>query len=244
MSYYSSKFSIMSRKVNSILIIGGLPKDRFNKAEELLKTEGLIVHEQNPDLLVLEPELSLGIGQIRQAQKFLSRRPYQAAKKAVLIPEAESLTNPAQNAFLKSLEEPPANSLIILCSQNQDQLLPTIVSRCQLIKLRAKIETEVDKKTVSHYQSLINQILNANLAKGFLIIEPYSKTREEGIKFCQEMIVVLRKKLISKKRTSDLDESSIISWLKSLRKTLWLLKNNINVRLALENLLIDLQKEK
>ena len=92
--------------------------------------------EGHPDFFVLRPESKSrrdSIAQVRSLEHSLSRRPHKAPLKVALILEAERMCLPpaeAANAFLKTLEEPPDHSLLILTSDRPEQLLPTVRSRC------------------------------------------------------------------------------------------------------------------
>lgn len=86
----------------------------------------------NPDRLIISSEKNIGIGSVRTLEKFLQRKPYQENIKTAVITQADKLTLPAQQALLKTLEEPPAHSQIILLCPSENRLLPTIVSRCQV----------------------------------------------------------------------------------------------------------------
>ena len=224
--------------MNSYLISGGTGQERLKKAQKLISDFGFRISDfkNNPDLLIIEPLLSIGINQIRSLQKFLSRKPYQLSIKTALIPQAEKLTIPAQNAFLKTLEEPPANSLIILTCQSQEQLLATIVSRCQTIKLVPKPEVTLDQPLITHYSLLITQLSKAGVGERLKLVEPYTKSREEAVKFCQEMLTFFLSHHLSHPK-------GVIPFtpvIKALQKTLNLLQANVNVKLALENLVINL----
>jgi DNA polymerase-3 subunit delta' len=86
----------------------------------------------HPDLHIVEPDGAfIKIDQIRELQRELALRPYEAAKKACIIDGAERLNPSSGNALLKTLEEPPGDALIILITANPDGVLPTILSRCQ-----------------------------------------------------------------------------------------------------------------
>jgi len=76
------------------------------------------------------------IDQIRRAQESISLRPSEGRKKVLIVDSAEAMNDAAQNAFLKTLEEPPGDSLIILISAMPQSLLPTIRSRCQELKFQ------------------------------------------------------------------------------------------------------------
>ena len=71
------------------------------------------------------------IDQIRQAQETLTLTPSEGSKKILIVNGAETLNASAQNAFLKTLEEPPGDTLIVLVTSMPQSLLPTIRSRCQ-----------------------------------------------------------------------------------------------------------------
>jgi len=92
--------------------------------------------EGHPDFFVLRPESKsrrVSIAQVRSLEHSLSRRTHKAPLKVALILEAERMCLPpaeAANAFLKTLEEPPDHSLLILTSDRPEQLLPTVRSRC------------------------------------------------------------------------------------------------------------------
>ncbi len=96
----------------------------------------------HPDCFILEPsksssnakEETIRIDDIRNLQKKLNYLPYEGEFKVAIVDDAEKMNLQAANSFLKTLEEPPRSTLIILVSSNHYQLLPTIVSRCQGVK--------------------------------------------------------------------------------------------------------------
>lgn len=87
---------------------------------------------QHPDLHIIEPDGAfIKIDQIRELQKELAYRPFEAPKKACIIDGADRLNQSSGNALLKTLEEPSGNALIILITSQTSLVLPTIISRCQ-----------------------------------------------------------------------------------------------------------------
>lgn len=89
------------------------------------------------DIHLVEPlpdKRDISIDQLREMQRELSLRPYEAPRKACIVEPAERMSTGAANSLLKTLEEPPGNALLILITENADMLLPTIRSRCQLIR--------------------------------------------------------------------------------------------------------------
>ncbi|MBL7070801.1 MAG: DNA polymerase III subunit delta' [Candidatus Omnitrophica bacterium] len=76
------------------------------------------------------------IGQIRELESQIILKPYEGRYKVFIIADAGLMNAEASNSFLKTLEEPPENSLILLIAKSPGDLLPTVVSRCQIIRLR------------------------------------------------------------------------------------------------------------
>lgn len=105
----------------------GLMKDACEKCPSCRKLNSGI----HPDFLSVCPEEGeIKIDVVRAVGEWLSLRPHEARMKAVLVDEAETLNGPASNAFLKTLEEPPMGSIIILVTESPDRLTETIRSRC------------------------------------------------------------------------------------------------------------------
>jgi DNA polymerase-3 subunit delta' len=90
----------------------------------------------HPDILILEPGEtgSIKVDQIREAIDQSAYRPFEARRRVVIIDRADAMMAEAQNAMLKTLEEPPASSIFILVTPRPDLLLPTVRSRCQRLR--------------------------------------------------------------------------------------------------------------
>jgi DNA polymerase III subunit delta' len=94
----------------------------------------------HPDLVLVEPRrtatrLDIRIEQVRDLLRHLQGRPFEARARAFVIDDAHAMTEQAQNALLKGLEEPPATSHVLLVTASPQALLPTIRSRCQVLRL-------------------------------------------------------------------------------------------------------------
>lgn len=93
--------------------------------------------QSHPDLFVLRPEKegsSVKIDDIRQLIKDIYLKPFEAKKKIYIIDEAQNMKHEAANALLKTLEEPPTDSILILITDNLKSLFHTIVSRSQVVR--------------------------------------------------------------------------------------------------------------
>jgi DNA polymerase-3 subunit delta' len=96
--------------------------------------------DSHPDLHSLEPESKsrqLSIAQIRDLEQKLQMRSLRGGKKFALLHDADRLGGQAANAFLKTLEEPPPGTHLLLLTEHPEQLLETILSRCVEVSLRA-----------------------------------------------------------------------------------------------------------
>ncbi|MER2063858.1 MAG: DNA polymerase III subunit delta' [Alkalibacterium sp.] len=93
-----------------------------------------IASHQHPDVIELEPEgLSIKIGQVRELKQEFTRSGMEGRKKLVMVKDVEKMTTQAANSLLKFLEEPDGDIVVILMTTAKHRLLPTILSRVQLI---------------------------------------------------------------------------------------------------------------
>lgn len=88
----------------------------------------------HPDLFLISGEEKIKINTIREIIKKINLKPFNAPYKTAIIDNAENLTDESSNALLKTLEEPPGHTIIILIVNNALNLLPTVVSRLRIIK--------------------------------------------------------------------------------------------------------------
>ncbi len=103
--------------------------------------------ENHPDLHVINHEEdTIKREEIDALIESIYKKPYESERKIYIIKAAHEMTVQAANTFLKTLEEPPGDSVVILLTTNANLLLPTIVSRCQTIKFR-----NVSRETIKSY---------------------------------------------------------------------------------------------
>ncbi len=88
------------------------------------------------DLIELDAASNRGIDEIRNIRDRVNLAAAEGSYKVYIIDEAHMLTEHASNAFLKTLEEPPAHAIFILCTTDPQKILPTIISRCQRFDFR------------------------------------------------------------------------------------------------------------
>lgn len=102
-----------------------------------------------------EDRVSILTDQIRKLEARLTHMPGANEKRVVLIIEADQMTDEAANRFLKTLEEPPIDTVFILTSSRVEHLLPTIRSRCRNVPFRYLSQTQIDKIVYSGTDDLL-----------------------------------------------------------------------------------------
>ncbi len=222
--------------IHSILITGGDTQSRLERALQIVEEILGKKITNHPDFILIETKDSVKIGQIRELQKKLFLKPYLGRMKVALISDADQLTLPAQHSLLKTLEEPPAASMIVLAVQTKETLLPTIISRCQIISLPIKPSTESD-------ETILIKILKSSPGERILMAEEYSQNRKQAIEFCQIQLTTLREALRKKISLSPpTTPIQITKTLHLIQQSLQLLKANANPQLVVGNLLLSYPK--
>ena len=110
-----------------------------------------IENRNHPDVRLIEPlagKKDISIEQVRALEKELNYRAFSGQKKIAIIDPAASMNFSAQNALLKTLEEPPAGSMLILIATSAGGLLPTLLSRCLRLTFTPLTEADVTRHLV------------------------------------------------------------------------------------------------
>ncbi len=151
-------------------------EEKLGKKKMALVWASLILKNnlENPDLILITPQKKeIQISQIRELIWQLSLKPYSAPFKVAIIDEAHLMNQAAQNALLKTLEEPKEKTMLILISEYPEMLLPTVVSRCEKIKFypvpKEAIEGYLKKQNLS--AETTKEIINLALGKPGLAID-------------------------------------------------------------------------
>jgi DNA polymerase-3 subunit delta' len=99
----------------------------------------------HPDVLMIEPgdTGSIRIEQVREAIDRSAYRPFEGKRRIVIVDDADAMVPEAQNAMLKTLEEPPPGSTFVLVTSRPDVLLPTVRSRCQRLRFGTLAPSEI-----------------------------------------------------------------------------------------------------
>lgn len=109
-------------------------------------------HNNHPDMKIIEPEGSnIKNKQIEDFQQDILIRPYESDKKVYIMKDAHLMTVSAQNRLLKTLEEPPGYAVMIFITTNANSFLPTIRSRCQILKFNRVGQSAIEGFLMKKY---------------------------------------------------------------------------------------------
>ena len=126
-----------------------------------------IIWTDHPDVgLVVAPKRVLRVEQMRQIEKEANFRPFEGKARVFLIDDADKLNDASANALLKVLEEPPKTSHLILITARPAMLLPTILSRCQMIRFSPLTPDEIESHLVKNKIDVKTARLRARAAGG------------------------------------------------------------------------------
>ncbi len=203
------------------------------------KKETRVLIQQHPDVLIVPPDppqLLIKLGQVRTLIHSAQYLPAEAPRKVFII-TAASFMKEAANSLLKVLEEPPDYAHIILCAENPGELLPTIRSRCAMVRLGALPVEELEmvladrrQEWTPKHRSLVARLAQGAVGKALgFDLEAYLAARADAL-------------LLIRTATTDPDHSALFKMTETYRagaegqvKTSNLLRT---LGLALEDLLL------
>ncbi len=154
--------------------------------------------KNNPDFFILQSEKkSFGVDIVRDNfTDIVNIKPFRSKYKVVIIEKADTLTVQAQNALLKSIEEPPEYMVFMLVAENSKFLLPTIISRCAILSTEvldyALLKSEIDKKQFDvddEYKKFAISASEGSLGRClfFLEDETFMEIRKKLLDFLQSI---------------------------------------------------------
>jgi len=217
----------------SLLVISDDESSAITFAKDICTTEGI----DSFDMTFIDVENTLGIEEIRNVQKKIFLKPFKGEKKAIILQKAHLATIEAQNALLKILEEPPANTRIIVLASSKEAFLPTILSRCKIIVL--------DKPVTSHqkYDESdidMDMIEKASISKKLFLAQQVSENKQDALSFLKSAIALARKRMLEKTFADSSSQKEIEHLTLLLEMYQTLSKTNTNARMIFEQLFLQL----
>ena len=156
---------------------------------------------------------SIGVDDIReQINDTIQIKPYSSAYKIYLVDEAEKMTVQAQNALLKTIEEPPAYAIIILMTTNEETFLPTILSRCIKLKLKP-----LKDQTISSYLTE-SMGISENQADVFAAFARGNLGKAIHLASSEEFKLLYREVLTLLKNVKEMDIAMLLDYIKKMQE--------------------------
>ena len=242
----TSTARIIAKIVNCEKLSGVEPCDKCNQCVS-------VTNGTNFDVLEIDAASNRGIDEIRDLREKIRLAPMKASKKVYIIDEVHMLTAEAFDALLKTLEEPPAHALFILCTTEPHKVPQTIVSRCTHITF--------SKATTEELVRSFSRIVKAEKIKiDKEVLQEIAKLSDgsfrDGVKILEELVVEAKSGEITKKtlekthKTSSLD-LFIIEFLKNVKerdakKTLEVIRKisnqGVDIKYFMEKLIEELHE--
>lgn len=146
----------------------------------------------HPDLQFIRPAGNLvKIGQIRELQKQIIYEPLESSRKVYILTDAERMNLEAENCLLKTLEEPPASSVLILLTSNIEALLPTTRSRCQILQFYPMQTEELAEVLMKRFPIDAEAAATAAIAAGGVVGKALTQL-EKGNRMASEVPEILK----------------------------------------------------
>lgn len=218
--------------MHAFLIIGKTGEDR--REEIANRVHALAVRAF--DEVRLSDSPSIGITDIREFIHALAMAPLGSHTKAGVLWALDRLTPEAQNALLKTIEEPPPNTVILAETEMPEAILPTIRSRFTIHSLGGqKIEIP------DQYQALITDLLSVSVGKRIQLTETVSADRETARDALSALTSAGRGALLSAVRANDeKTQTKLVKLLRALFIARSQLSVNVNPKLVIDNVVIHI----
>lgn len=164
---------VFAKEFSKMILCNSEDEKPCNKCKSCIEFDS----NNNPDFFVIEPDgSSIKIEQIRQMQKSILEKPIESNKKVYIINDAETMTKEAQNCMLKTLEEPQDFIVIILIASNENNILPTVKSRCTKIFFRNLDDADIikyvnEKNSGIDINKDILKLCNGSILKAEFVIQ-------------------------------------------------------------------------
>lgn len=152
----------------------------------------------HPDIIRVTHEKpnSISVDDIRtQVNNTVDIKPYQGPYKVYIIPQADMMTPQAQNAILRTIEEPPSYAVFLLLTENAETLLPTINSRCVMLKLRNIKDTLIKKYLMENLEipdykaDMCTAFAQGNMGRAIMLAnsDHFNEIREEAVQLLKHI---------------------------------------------------------
>ena len=223
--------------MQTVLIIGSTAQARNSAIAHHLRSWNISVFDR---IIPVDESLSIGIGDIRVFIKKLALTPHEGSHVAGIIERSEKLTIEAQQALLKTLEEPPVHAHIVMGVPNTALLLPTIISRCMCINLQDTV-VQYTPEQFQKNAAQLHTLITASPGKRVAAISALGKSKDDLDCWIDTAIMTLRRILLESRNQLDIHDTKKYTHLvHALIETRKYGENNVNLTQLLEHAFLSL----
>ncbi len=216
----------MPSQFQSYLIVGPQLQKVREKTTDLAKSLKINLAKTSPDIFfIIKQKSSISIEQIRELKNHIFQKPVSLPFKFVVVENADSLTPEAQNSLLKILEKPPQRAILVLETQNKNNLLSTVLSRLTKISVVKKEKTSAQIFAKLETVKALEQVADITNIQEFL----------------DEQIEALTGELVekSKGKKSALSQNQLVSFIEKYAQAKKMCQANVNEIFVLTNLILS-----
>jgi hypothetical protein len=178
-----------------------------------------IINPNNPDIFIINDNTGWTIELVRNLKNWLSQKPFNHQNKIIIIYQVHEFNLESQNALLKSLEEPGDNNYFILTSNKPSKIITTIISRCQIIKLKNDFSIQNDPKPLIFSDEIKNNLLQSEIL---------SKDKDKILPFLENQLKNYQQLLL---KNPTKQNSQIIQ---NILKAIQMIESNVDPRSAID----------
>ena len=242
-----------AKELAKSIILQGIKEDSFDYEDITYKID----HDEFDDLYIVNPE-TIGINneEINKLMTYMETKSLREnGRRVYIIYGFERLSTTISNKILKFLEEPSENIYAILLTENFEKILPTIVSRCQILNFSFS-EKEEDLDKINKLKEFLKELINKNksmIAYEYDYFNDLFTNRIEFYEYFEILERIISETLnyvyYNKENNYILDEltiyppTTIINILNITNRLKCLIKNNINLNLLLDRYIIEITEE-
>ena len=202
----------------------------------------------HPDTIFVKGTKQSGIGvdDVREQIVLpMSTKPFKYKYKIFIIEKAETLTPAAQNALLKTIEEPAPYGVFLFLAPHAHNFLATVISRCSIVKLNKKQEINpTDKTLLTLASEIADNIHNMDTLETFMLyrkFEPYKDSKETLQELLSLLYIKFGEKISTAINRGQEPPISFLNATKAITKTRKILSQNGNTQLAIELMLVKMK---
>ena len=195
-------YNCQHKDMQTFLLVGSDKEAKDLEIDRIRKR--LAVSSWNTE--IISPAPTIGIDEIRRIKHILTLKPYGGLNRLIIIYEIDKATVEAQNALLKILEEPPVTTSLVLTTKNHHLLLPTITSRCQVIRIGKYM---VKVRDFSGIEETFLKFYKSSPGERIMLSQNLVNSKVEAVQLLDELVELLHRLLVHPANEAPVDKINL-----------------------------------